>query len=652
MAKGNAEIINNFDDLDYTTFQYIMETIFGDRKFHQKQLEFFKYMFELLRHDTDTNFISCASSRCGIGKSTFIQILIRACIYNRNGLRDRPIGIIVVTDSIKRLEDYVDDNHFDNSEQDDGLKRFYINNKENIAVMKSGLTFEEQFKSQLKKPILLMSTQRYFMLGTKVLKSLHTFYHGKKRFLRSKIIFDEPPYFTQIAEINIKTLNDIDTALKDGLDDTVTEKDWITDEYTAFSNRLQRLIKKLESMRNDRINLFWKDNNTDCLTTNDDKFFDLLDKYKDKINRINPDAYFYMLNLKQLQTEGGFFASSKMKAGQYSKNFYIMIDNREKFFLGGDVKSFVLDATCDINPVYDIDYVKQIDCHKFNVPLDMTITNVNMTTSKNALCKATAKSKGIISAISDYMFTKKEEYKTEILIATYSGIVNRFKKDFPMVVYFGNMKGLNSYREYTKMAHIGLNRYSQMVYFFMYCASNRKEYQKVKAMTINESIVYFNEIFSDNEVIDDIMYHSILADFEQNIFRLAIRNLNNREPVYVWAFYNNKDNGNQFFPLSIMMQMRYEPLGVKFIYEDAPTNVKVNSIMYRMPPKGKRMTNAQKIIDWRNKLPHGTEYKIQMLLEETGLTDKQLQKAKSNNGALAKIFDLDKTDKKGYYRVS
>lgn len=652
MANGNTEIINNFDDVNYSTFQYIMENLYGDRKFHQKQLEFFKYMFDLLHHDTDTNFVSCASSRCGIGKSTFIQILIRACIYKKNGLRENPIGLIIVTDSIKRLEDYVDDNRFDNNEQDDGLKRFYLNNKENIAVMKAGLTFEEQFKSQLKKPVLLMSTQRYFMLGTKVLKSLHTFYHGKKRFLRSKIIFDEPPYFTQIAEINIKTLNDIDTALKDGLDDTVTEKDWITDEYTAFSNRLQSIIKKLESMRNDRINLFWKDNNTDCLTTNDDKFFDLLDKYKDKINRINPDAYFYMLNLKQLQTEGGFFASSKMKAGQYSKNFYIMIDNREKFFLGDNVKSFVLDATCDINPVYDIDYVKQIDCHIFNVPLDMTITNVNMTTSKNALCKTTAKSKGITSAISEYIFTKKEEYKSEILIATYSGIVNRFKKDFPMVAYFGNMKGLNSYREYTKMAHIGLNRYSQMVYFFMYCASNREEYQKVKTMTINESIVYFNEIFSDNEVLDDIMYHSILADFEQNIFRLAIRNLDNRESVHVWAFYNNNDNGNQFFPLSIMMQLRYAPLGARFETEIAPQAVKFNEIVSRKPPNGKRKTNAQKILEWWKQQPTGKEFEIKELLLEIGLNNKQFQKVKEKNNTILKLFTNNMTDKRGHYRVS
>lgn len=652
MANSSKNIINNFEDLDYESFQYIIDTLYSNRNFQKQQLEFFKFMFDLLHEDTDTNYVSCASPRCGIGKSTFIQILIRACIYSKEGIRKNPIGLIVVTDSIKRLEDYIDDNQIIDDTEEDDLKRFYLNNIENIAIMKSGLSFEEQFKSQLKKPILLMSTQRYFMLEAKTLKSLQSFYYENKRFLRSKIIFDEPPYFTQTAEINIRTLNDIDTALKDGLDDTVFEKDWITDEYAAFSNRLQSIIKKLEAIRNDRINLFWKDENTDCMTTNDEKFFELLDEYKEKVNKINPDAYFNILNLRQLQKDGGFFVSSKMKAGQYSKNFYIMINNRDKFFLGEDIKAFVLDATCDINPVYDNDYVKQIDCHKFNVPLNLTITNVNMTTSKNALCKSTAKSKGVTSAIIEYLKEKREQMDEDILIATYSGITSRFKKDFPMVAYFGNMKGFNIYRKITKMAHIGLNRYSQMAYFFMYCASNDEEYQKVKSMSIAESILYFDDVLNNNEVMDDIMYHSILADFEQNIFRLAIRNLDNKKPVHVWAFYNNSDNGNQFFPLSLMMKMRYMSLGVKFIYEDAPQCVKFNAIINRTPPNGKAMTNAQIVLEWWENQPKGKEFEVKELLFDTGLNSRQLQKVKEKNASISKLFSDNKMDKKGRYRIN
>lgn len=80
--------------------------------------------------------------------------------------------------------------------------------------------------------------------------------------------------------------------------------------------------------------------------------------------------------------------------------------------------------------------------------------------------------------------------------------------------------------------------------------------------------------------------------------------------------------------------------------------MKIEKIKSRKPSQGRRMTNVQKIIQWREQLEIGTEYKVQTLLKETGLNDKQFQKAKSSNEMIAKIFENDKTNKKGYYRVS
>ena len=101
-----------------------------------------------------------------------------------------------------------------------------------------------------------------------------------------------------------------------------------------------------------------------------------------------------------------------------------------------------------------------------------------------------------------------------------------------------------------------------------------------------------------------------------------------------------------------MIEERYKPYGAVFEYEDTPEELKIEKIKNRKPPEGKKMTNAQKIINWREQLSPGTEYKVQTLLKETGLNDKQFQKAKSNNEVLAKILESDKTDKKGYYKVS
>ena len=142
----------------------------------------------------------------------------------------------------------------------------------------------------------------------------------------------------------------------------------------------------------------------------------------------------------------------------------------------------------------------------------------------------------------------------------------------------------------------------------------------------------------------------MLADFEQNIFRLAIRNYGNTDNVHIWTFYSSDSCIYEL--LSNAIENRYKQYGVNFIYEDAPIEFQINKIKDRKPPEGKKMTNAQKIINWREQLSPGTEYKVQTLLKETGLNDKQFQKAKSNNEVLAKILESDKTDKKGYYKVS
>ena len=100
-----------------------------------------------------------------------------------------------------------------------------------------------------------------------------------------------------------------------------------------------------------------------------------------------------------------------------------------------------------------------------------------------------------------------------------------------------------------------------------------------------------------------------------------------------------------------MIENRYSPYGVKFGYGDAPEEIQLEKIKNRKPPEGKKMTNAQKIIAWREKLSSGTEYKIQTMLKETGLNNKQFQKAKSDNEILFKLLEADKSDKKGYYKV-
>lgn len=87
----------------------------------------------------------------------------------------------------------------------------------------------------------------------------------------------------------------------------------------------------------------------------------------------------------------------------------LLIDNREYFYLGEDKKFFVFDATADIDPRYDLDYVELIDGERYNKPLDLLITNVNVSTSKNAICRSSKNAKASVEAIRKYLLKKQEE---------------------------------------------------------------------------------------------------------------------------------------------------------------------------------------------------------------------------------------------------
>jgi len=145
------------------------------------------------------------------------------------------------------------------------------------------------------------------------------------------------------------------------------------------------------------------------------------------------------------------------------------------------------------------------------------------------------------------------------------------------------------------------------------------------------------------------MLRCMLADFEQNIFRLAIRNYSNTEHVHIWTFYNVEDN--LYKSLSYMIENRYRPYGVTFEYEDKPEELKIEEIKSRKPPNGKKMTNAQKIIEWCDNQEFGKVFKINELLHDTGLSNDDLKKVKKNNPTINELFISMKTDKKGYYRT-
>lgn len=651
------------EKLTYEDFK----TYLPDYNFDEKQIEFFKDTFDMVVSNRDTSKVTCFADRPGIGKSTFIKAFMHCCIgdFFYCG-RHEPQGLVVITDSIKRLEELSNaekdkisaEKYWGEVFEDYGIDNHFKEFEKSVIVLKSDEPFMEQLIKQYYKPIVLLSTQRYFMLSESIREQLFSFKYQGKTLKRDIVIFDECPYFSETVTINSVNLTKIESALYEGLSNEVKDKEFVIREFKVFKDRLLDQMDEKEKLLEDaNVTLYWKDDRYSTITPNDTLFFKVLSENMESLTKQYNAIMKDVLCLQEIAKNGAIFHSVKKKHGNYERSLVMIVDNRDYFYLNQDKKFFVFDATSDIDPRYDLDYVEIVNGKKYNKPLNMTITNVSMSTSKNAICNGKKSSFATTNAIIEYLKGKLKhgiEKQREIFIVAYSDLLRRFK-EFRYVGYFGNLKGFNDFKDLYRMAHIGMNRFPNMAYFYIYCGCHMEVYKSLAEMTEQESMEFFDSVGKNHNkkyqaIITQIMLYSMLADFEQNIFRLAIRNYENIDKVQIWTFYNIDDD--LYSALSQLIEDRYSPYGTVFEYEDTPFELKVEKIKERKPPDGKKMTNAQKVISWRDTLAVGTEYKIKDLLSNTGLTDKQLQKAKSNNKALALLLDSDKTDRKGYYKVS
>ena len=475
MANGRQD--ENRNNLTWGDF----ETYLPQYDFDEKQIEFFKNTFETVIKNRDTSKVTCFSPRCGIGKSTFIHTFMHCCIGDYlYGGRHEPQGLVVITDSIKRLEELSSANK-DILEAEkywgEIFKEWGINYckefERNIIVLKSDEPFKEQLIRQHYRPIVLLSTQRYFMLTDSVRDQLFSFNFQGKTIKRDIVIFDECPSFFETVTIDSDNLTRIETALYKGLSDEVKDKEFVIREYKTFKDRLlDQMDEKEKLLKDSNVTIYWKDERYSSITPNDTLLFKVLSENMESLtkqyNRILKD----MLCLQEIAKNGAIFNSVKKKYGNYERSFVLVLDNRDYFYLGGDKKFFVFDATADIDPRYDLDYVEIVNGEKYNNPLNMTITNVKISTSKNVLCKGGQRAKATTNVIINYLKNQLKHgigKQREILIVVYSDLLRKFQKEFEHTGYFGNLKGFNDYKDLYRMAHVGMNRFPNMAYFFIYC---------------------------------------------------------------------------------------------------------------------------------------------------------------------------------------
>ena len=607
--------------IDYDTFTTIRNEMFPDRKFHNKQTEFFDYALNQINSDRDTDRITVLSARCGLGKSTFLQVLVQ-CWLKQNAER----GLIIVTDNLERLSEF---NSSDN--------RIAYLTAENKAT---------EIKRQVYCPVLLMSTQRFSQCDN--LDMFLTYQEHGKKLKRDTIIFDEAPYLYRTDRLGIDELDIVHAALNGGISDLCNpvDKGWLLEQYDLFREYLINKIISLEWQRPKTTYLYWRDPERDSISENDTKFFDIIKKYMPEINPKYPTVKRILEDMLYVMKNGCIFKSFKLNDGNdYSKGFIVFRDLHERYLLGDGVKTFIFDATAKMSEQYPFyaSWLTMLDCDQFNVPLDwMHIHLIDVNTTRNALLMKSDKDEKL-SAIKKYIQDLSVDPNDSLLISYKPLIENGDFLDIGFDEknsrYFGNTRGHNNSMDKHTYFQVGCNRQTDINYLILLLLANEDFEMSVRDgyIDVESSIAQFDDLLR-HELVDSIMCAELTTDFVQNVFRTKARNIDNTDRIDVYLFYKESDN------LMTELQCAFGRLKAK-ITVDTLEELDLSKILNR---KSKTETNAQKIVKWIEVQPKGRKFDIKEFLAETGLSDKNFKVTKKKNPTLQRKFDSMKVGKGKY----
>ena len=572
------------------------------------------FLDDLISTDRDDSTVTVVPLRCGLGKSTYIAGYVTETLEN-----DSSDGLIVVTDSVERLCSYTTEN-------------------KNVTTMTADNVAESMQKQSFSK-VLLMTTQRFFALTRREIQEFLIYKHGK----RSTILIDERPILRKDHQITIKDFNDVDSALQLSIDDRAdqTEKTWCIAQWQRLKDHVQSVMDTYETITEKSHFYLWHTDEWQTMTADDSRFFKFIESNRERIaTQKFTDAYNKIHLIHQIITDGAVFSCFKHRSGQYLKTFTLMINHREKITNLG-VKVFVLDSSADIEPSYSGEHINMVECSQFNdIPLDnLTINCVNINTSKNHLSPMTDDAKTIISVVKSYI----SKNATNPVIFTYKDAEDQFK-EYP-TAHFGNIKGSNEYREYTDIVQIGLNRFPELAYFTM-----TDEYdfntEMLKMLPPEKTIGFFEKIFDFRTIgawyTEDVMFRSIFADIEQNLFRGSIRNPECTEKMTSTLFFDTI----QYAFIIELMKERYGSRGAVINIIDTPPELKTNKAKNR---KTEKPTAIQIFYEWYDKQPTGRTFSRSDVLHETTLSTEQFKNIRKRN---KELFSKLKTTSDDLYIIT
>lgn len=484
---------------------------------------------------------------CGAGKSTALTKLMYDVIR-----QDHSEGLIVVTDSVERMKAYWKKDS-SNPSFDTVMRRFIRDHTGDVVVLTSE-NLRSAMGQQYHAPVVVISTQRYFAWSKEEIQRLLRWEKG----IRPLIIFDEMPYLSQVHDVTPETLDRISTRLRMGIEVTNEENRVEKRRMTAYWEQIRKkILARLESMEDAAIPMGFFAAESDETW---EEFVAYVKAHESKLNTQNESVSAMVEDVQALLTEWGVYAHrSSEQAGAYENKFAVYRDFRE-LVTDLDAKVIVLDGTADISPLYHEDYVHILPNREFIRSLSyLTIKLCDVDTSEKALREGRGQVQKTI-----YRYLKEAVgHDPNLVVFTRKSAEESFHRlgiDAAHTGHFNNIKGLNSYNQSTNIAQVGLNRLPPVNYFVMDLAHDAEAREAlVSVQTMQGLDDATQQVRKDMGYNIETMTRSVLADIEQNLFRSAIRNVDNVQPVTYYLFFAHE----RYEELITAIKARYGRLGAK-----------------------------------------------------------------------------------------
>lgn len=615
---------------------------------HPQQEEFAKAFIDIMFNPAP-EFGKCRPTvipvRCGIGKTVCIQ----AFLSTLDSMHINNIGVIVITDSLDRLKTLSKGEHINSwcdESESYAHKSAYIRSRsddgEILPPMKKQLSFARY------KQFVFVSSQKIKDLDDSELQDLLTYHYNDEDIKRTYMFYDETPIVFETIKITRKEINDIATALAEGIPTSERHRDFvlnsyeklrriIIDDFLSFDIHSQKTLNNVNTR-----DYFVKHFNLKQMTNDDELFFSVIKKYRDHIDSnksLKSKSYEMLYYLKEIITNGAIVQackSTKNDLDKYDLSMFYLKDNMKS--LTQDIQTFVFDATAMNEPIYKHKSFMIAYNLNFQPTKPLNVCNIDISVNRT-----NTKNRVLLDALT---YDVKERLNGEAaLLICYKNIEDYFK-GICQTAHFGNVKGLNEWSELDNIVQIGLNRQDPFSYLMTFYFLHRNRYNDLLALdeelSRNEIAYRLSDDFGifENDPIQKIFISKATADIEQNLFRCSLRDFNSTTTANLYLYCNRK-----YFP--DIADYFKETWGADII-ED---NSEIFDTMKQENRKPNKGSLPEKIYSYIIEMNFDTEYTTKDLLSHFGITNKQFQKAK-NNDMLKALFEHDYISKGKYKRAS